>query len=153
MANKDTIAEGDVTVLSAEETAQLAALDSFYPGITSVDPSAVRERMAGRMRSAQSLDELFDALSGSNSKSMVGKTFEFRSVAWQPYQAQRGIIPLAVVDAVNTATGEVEEFVTTADMMVEFLRQAQLLNVYPFKARIEEKETRSGNKALNLVRA
>ena len=153
VAPKETINDPDVEVLSAAEAAEIAALNEFYPGITSVNPDDVRERMAGRMRGAKSLDDLFDALSGNNSKANVGKTFEFISVAWQPYQAQRGIIPNAICQVVNVVTGEEEEFATTGDMMVEFLRQAQLLNAFPFKARIEGKLTRSGQTALNLVRA
>jgi hypothetical protein len=153
MAKNEESTPDDVTVLSASETAELATLNAFFPGITDTDPNAVRERMAGRMRGATTLDELFDALSGSNSKSLVGKTFEFQEVAWQGYKAERGMIPLAVCTVVNVVTGEEEEFITTGDMMVEFLRQAQLLKLYPFKARIDEKVTRSGQKALNLVRA
>lgn len=153
MSKESTPTTDDVTVLSAEESASIAALDAFYPGITSTDPAAVIDRMKARFRGAQNLDDLFDALDGNNSKSMKGKTFEFRNVTWQPYKASRGIIPLAVCDAVNVATGEVEEFITTGEMVVEFLRQAQLLNLYPFKARIEGKVTRSGQEALNLVRA
>lgn len=153
MAKDQVASDEGVTVLSPSQSAELAALQDFYPGITDTDPAAVRERMAGRMRSAKTLDDLFDALSGSNSKSMAGKTFKFLSVQWQGYQAQRGMIPLAVVQVVNVATGEEEEFISTGDMIVEFLRRAQQLDAYPFVARLEEKETRSGNKALNLVRA
>jgi hypothetical protein len=140
-------------VLSASETAELAELEAFFPGISSVAPDDVAARMADRMRGAENLDDLFDALSGNNSKSNVGKTFQFLSVAWQPYQAQRGIIPNAICTVVNVATGEEGEFATTGAMMVEFLRQAQKLNVLPFTARIEGKTTRSGQVALNLVRA
>jgi hypothetical protein len=148
----------DDAVLSPSESAQLAELNAFFPGITDVTPGAVRERMAGRMRSASSLDDLFDALDGQNSKSNVGKTFEFLGVSWQPYTAKRSngedeIIPLAVCEVVDVQTGEEGEFVSTGEMVVEFLRQAQFLNVFPFKARIESKLTRSGQTALNLVRA
>ena len=123
-----------------------------FPEIRDIDPEAVAERMASRVRSAESLDELFDSLTGQASDAMVGKSFEFRDVAWQPYRSQRGIIPLAVCDAVQLDTGEVHEFVTTAKMLVTFLRRAQQLGVYPFKARIVEKVTTSGQKALNFER-
>lgn len=144
--------DGD-EVVSASDMAELAELDKFFPGITSVDPGDVQERMAARMGSADSLDDLFDALSGNNSKANVGKTFQFLGVTWQPYQAQRGIIPNAICDVINVATGEQEEFATTGAMMVQFLRRAQQLDVFPFTARIEGKTTRSGRVALNLVRA
>lgn len=144
-------------VLSPSESAELSALEAFFPGITSVNPDDVTARMGDRMMASESLDDLFDALSGSNSQSQVGKTFEFHDVSWQPYEASRGngekvIIPLALCDVVNVATGEVEEFVTTGEMMVKFLRRAQQLGAFPFKARIEGKLTRSGQTALNLVR-
>jgi hypothetical protein len=144
-------------VLSPSESAELQALESFFPGITSVSPDDVAQRMGDRMMSSETLDDLFDALQGSNSKSQVGKTFEFHDVAWQPYEAARDggekvIIPLAVCDVVNVATGEVEEFISTGEMVVKFLRRAQQLGAFPFKARIEGKTTRSGQTALNLVR-
>jgi hypothetical protein len=149
--------DNDDAVLSPSESGELRALEEFFPGITSVNPDDVAARMGDRMMSGNSLDELFDALTGSNSQSQVGKTFEFHDVAWQPYEAARPggekvIIPLAVCDVVNVATGEVEEFITTGDMMVKFLRRAQQLGAFPFKARIEGKTTRSGQTALNLVR-
>ena len=123
-----------------------------FPELRDVDPEAVAERMAARVRQAETLDDLFDSLTGQSSDSLAGKSFEFRDVAWQPYRSQRGIIPLAVCDAVDLSTGEVREFVTTAKMLVTFLRRAQQLGVYPFKARIVEKVTTSGQKALNFER-
>lgn len=116
------------------------------------DPEAIAERMAKRVRGAGSMDELFDSLTGKASDQMVGRAFEFVSVAWQPFQAERGVIPLAVCEVIDLATGEQTEFVTTGGMLVQFLRQAQLLDGYPFRARITEKVTRSGQKALNFER-
>lgn len=146
--------DDEPVVLSPEEaTAQMEATYTTFPELRAVDPAKVQERLATKMRGARSLDDLFDALTGSNSKSLVGKTFEFRGVEWQPYESQRGIVPLAIVDAVNVATGEAEEFITTGGMLVEFLRQAQILDVFPFRARIVEKLTRSGQTALNFERA
>jgi hypothetical protein len=116
------------------------------------DPLATQERMAKRVRSTKSMDELFDALSGKSSDEMVNKAFQFNGVAWQAYETERGQIPLAVCEVVDLATGEETEFVTTGGMLVQFLYQAELLNGYPFRARIVEKQTRSGQKALNFER-
>jgi len=74
-------------------------------------------------------------------------------VQWAPYESDRGTIPLAICDAVNVGTGEMIEFATTSGMLTLFLRQAQLVDALPFKARITEKVTRSGQKALNFERA
>ena len=106
-----------------------------------------------RLMAAGSVDELFDAFQGQSSDTLVGKSFEILSVAWQPYRSQRGIIPQAVVEAINLATGEVEEWVTTAKMPVTFLLRVWQLQAFPFKTRITEKTTTSGQKALNFERA
>jgi hypothetical protein len=123
-----------------------------FPAIRAVDPEAVIERMAQRIRSADSLDALFDSLTGNSSDALVGKSFSFTDVEWQPYESNRGIIPQAIVTAVDLDTGEQTEFVTTAGMLVEFLRRAEVIGAYPFSARIVEKTTKSGNKALNFER-
>lgn len=145
----------EVEVLTDEEVAakrQLAKTYEAFPEIRDVDPAAVAERMGSRMRKATSLDELFDTLTGSTSNALVGRKFQFDHVAWQPYESDRGIIPNAIVSAVDLDTGEEEEFATTGTMLVEFLRQAQLLDAFPFKARIVGKKTRSGQTALNFER-
>ncbi len=125
--------------------------NSWFMGESST-PEAVAERMAKRVRSTTNMDELFDSLQGKASDQMVGRAFQFNSVEFQPYEADNGIIPLAVCEVVDLGTGEPTEFVTTGTMLVQFLRQAQLLNGYPFRARITEKVTKSGQKALNFER-
>lgn len=142
------------TVLSDDElaAARLATTVEQFPEIQSVDPNAVIERMVKRVRSAGTIDDLFDALTGTSSDQMLGRSFEFTDVTWQPYLSDRGTIPLAVCDVVDLSTGESTEFVTTATMLVHFLRQAQILGAYPFKARVVGKKTNSGQTALNFER-
>jgi hypothetical protein len=130
-----------------------ALLAASFPEIREVTPEAVIDRMTKRVRSATNLDQLFDSLTGNSSDALVGKSFEFTGVEWQPYESEKGIIPQAICEATDLATGEATEFVTTAGMLVQFLRQAQVLNAYPFKARIVEKTTKRGQKALNFERA
>ena len=135
------------------DAAALAKVYEDFPEIRNVDPAAVADRMAQRVMSATSLDELFDSLSGSTSDALVGRSFRILGVAWQPFESERGVIPNAIVDAADIKTGESREFATTGRMLVAFLRKAQLLNLFPFDVRIVEKTTRSGQKALNFERA
>lgn len=141
-----TVSEGE-----ARESLIPQTLDALVRG-TERDPQATLDRMAKRVRKTGSMDELFDSLNGKASDEMVGRSFEFVDVEWQVFDADKGPIPLAVCQVVDLSTGEVTEFVTTGGMLVEFLHQAQLLNGYPFRARIVEKVTKSGNKALNFER-
>ena len=142
----------EVIHFTTDNDAEMVRLSEFFPEIRPVDPEAVMDRMRNRVRKASSLDDLFDVLNGTSSDGLVGKSFEFVGVSWQPYQAERGVIPQAVCDVVDLKTGEATEFVTTGSMLVEFLRQAQVLNSFPFRARIVEKTTKSGQKALNFER-
>lgn len=137
----------------AVEQAQLSLLSEAFPEIREVSPEAVQTRMQNRVRKATTLDELFDSLQGNSSDALVGKSFEFTAIEWQPYQSEKGIIPQAVCTAIDLSTGEETEFVTTGFMLVNFLRQAQVMNMLPFKARIVEKTTKRGQKALNFERA
>ena len=145
-AKKSTGTFGDeAVVVDSSGTATL-------PALRETTPEAVIERMAQRVRKADSLDGLFDALTGNSSDALVGHSFNFTAVEWQPYESDRGVIPQAVASAVDLATGEVAEFVTTATMLVEFLRRAEVIGAFPFKARIVEKTTKRGQKALNFER-
>ena len=131
---------------------ELSTIYDDFPGIRDVDPDAVARRMSDRVMRAQSLDELFDSLSGSTSDALVGKSFRLFGVAWQPFETEKGVIPNAIVEAADIRTGESREFATTARMLVAFLRRAKVLNPFPFDVRIVEKLTRSGQKALNFER-
>lgn len=121
--------------------------------IRNVDPAAVQKRIADRMAQAGSLDELFGATKGSTSDEMDGKAVRVTAVTWQPYEsADRGTIPLAVVQYVDLATNKADEFATTANGLVNFLYFAGKLGSIPFEARIVGKRTRSGQTALNFER-
>lgn len=156
MARNDDVQDAIADEVIDAQELEMEALYSEFPEIRSVDPAAVQQRMASRFQQAENIDELFDALSGNNSKEQVGKTFKFLGVTWQPYLAAseggQKVIPLAVCEVVNANTGEQEEFVSTGAMVVQFLHRAQKLGLFPFTARIEGKLTRSGQTALNLVR-
>jgi hypothetical protein len=142
-------------VLSPDEALALRLKDSF-PDVRASDPEAVADRMAGRLHKATSMDELFDALEGSSSDQWIGKPIEVLSIEWETYDAVRPsgtvTIPKAVCQIVDITTGEIDEFMTTAKMLVHFLRQVEVLDAYPFKARIVEKTTKGGQKALNFER-
>jgi hypothetical protein len=131
----------------------LVAYDTqMFPNLLDQDPEAVRERFARRFAAAEDIDDLFGVLQGSTSKDMVGRALTINSVAWAPFESDRGVIPLAVCDAVDIHTDEVVEFATTSEALVLFIRKAELIGAMPFSVRVVAKKTRSGNTALNFER-
>jgi len=125
----------------------------LFPTLLDQDPAEVRKRFAARFARAENIDDLFAVLEGSTSKDMVGRAVQIRSVAWAPYESDRGVIPLAVCEAADLKTGEVIEFATTGEMLTMFIRRAELVGALPFEARITGKKTRSGQTALNFEKA
>lgn len=134
-------------------TTEVVAYDQAkFPMLREVDPEAVQARMAAQIFKAETIDDLFGTLNGTLSRDLIGTAIDVRGVEWQPYESDRGIIPLAVVSAVKIETGELVEFATTSTMLVAFLRQAELIEALPFATRIVGKKTKSGNMALNFER-
>lgn len=135
-------------------TGELVLYDQqLFPMLREQDPLEVQARFARRFAQAGSLEDLFRVLEGTSSQDLVGHTVEVRGVQWAPYGSDQGVIPLAICDAVDAGTGEVVEFATTSAMLTLFVRRAELIGAIPFKARITEQTTRSGQKALNFERA
>lgn len=116
------------------------------------DPEKIARMMGERLDAAETLDDLFNATSGNTSDELIGKTIEVLGVEWDAYEADSGVIPLAIVTARNVATNEPMEFASTAAMLTRFIRAAEVKGWIPFTARIEGKKTRSGQTALNFVR-
>lgn len=116
------------------------------------DAQEVLKRFARRFEQATGIDDLFGALEGTNSQQLIGKAIEVRAVEWAPYQSDRGMIPLAIVQAADLDTGELTEFATTGAMLCLFLFKWQALGLAPFQARIVGKKTNSGQTALNFQR-
>lgn len=132
---------------------ELVAYDqAMFPMLQTVDPGDVTARLVGRMVKAESLDELFAVMEGTLSRDLIGQAVDVRSVSWQPYESDRGVIPLAVVEAVKIETGELVEFATTSDALVYFLRRAEVIGALPFAARITARKTKSGQTALNFTK-
>lgn len=125
---------------------------AVFPTLLDQDPVEVRKRFADRFARAQTIDDLFDVLSGNTSKDMVGRTLQITSVAWAPYESERGVIPLAICMAADAHTGEVVEFATTSEALTLFIRRAEVIGEIPFTARITSKKTRAGQNALNFER-
>lgn len=124
----------------------------LFPQLLSQDTAAVTARFAERFLKAESLDDLFNVLQGNSSQDMVGRRVRILGVSWAPYESDRGVIPLAIADAVDIDTGETVEFATTSAMLTMFIRKAELIGELPFEARITAKKTRSGQTALNFER-
>lgn len=125
---------------------------AMFPNLLDQDPRAVMDRFAQRFQAAKTLDDLFAVLEGTSSQDLAGHSVEIRGVAWAPYESDRGIIPLAICDAVDLGTGEVIEFATTGEVLTMMLRRVELIKAFPFRARITAKKTRSGQNALNFER-
>jgi len=143
----------DETPAEPEATTPDEVIDpGMFPMINDADPTAVQARMVERVFKAETIDDLFDILDGNLSKALIGRKVQIQSVAWQPYESDRGIIPLAVVQATDLADGEQLEFATTSSMLTSFIRRAEMIGAIPFAARIVGKRTRSGNTALNFER-
>ena len=126
---------------------------AMWPDLMNQDPSAQRLKFAKRFARAETIDDLFGVLEGNNSQALVGHTVKITGVEWQPYESDEGIIPNGIIEAVDTATGEVIEFATTSEMVTLFIRRAELLGLIRFTAKITQKKTKAGNQALNLERA
>lgn len=136
--------------MSTESTELVAYDRDLFPTLLDQDPEAVRARFAARFMAAETIDDLFAVLQGSTSKDMVGKRVQIVSVAWAPFESDRGVIPLAICNAADVETGEAFEFATTSEALTMFIRRAEMVGALPFNARITSKKTRSGNNALNF---
>lgn len=135
------------------DTTDIVAYDqALFPTLLDQDPAAVQARFAARFARADTIDDLFNVLDGNTSQDLIGHTLEVQSVTWAPFESDRGIIPLAVCEAVDLGTGEVIEFATTGMMLTMFIRRCELIKEIPFRARIAAKKTRSGQTALNFER-
>lgn len=141
-----------VDVIPATEVLPEKYDRALFPDLLNQDPDEVAKRFASQFMRAESIDDLFDVLEGQNSRSMIGKTLQLNGVQWAPYESDRGVIPLAIIDALDLETGEVIQFATTSQMLTLFMRRAEIIGALGFRAKIVEKKTRSGNMALNFQR-
>lgn len=125
---------------------------ALFPTLLDQAPEAVTARFAQRFMAAQDIDDLFEVLGGNTTAKMIGKAIEVLTVAWAPYEADAGVIPMAICTAMDLATGEAIEFATTGTVLTMFIRRAELIDALPFQAKIVGKKTRSGQTALNFER-
>lgn len=116
------------------------------------DPQDMGRKLGERMNRAQSLDDLFGVMEGQSTKNMIGRKVEVTDVDFYAYQADDGVIPNAICQAVDLDSGEVIEFATTSGFCTAFLKRAQLLDLLPVKLRITDTLTRSGQRAINFER-
>jgi len=136
----------------ADNTEVVLYDQALFPTLLDQDPEEVSARFTERFMRAESLDDLFNVLEGNSSKDMIGRTVKIEKVAWAPYESDRGVIPNAICTGVDMDSGEVIEFATTGDMLVKFIRRAELIGQLPFTATITGKKTRRGRTALNFAR-
>lgn len=143
---------GKAEVVDGTSTDVALYNEALFPQLLDQDPEAVMARFADQFLKAESIDDLFSVLDGNSSKDMIGRKVRLNRVKWAPYESDRGIIPNAIVDAIDLDSGEVLEFATTSGMLTMFIRRAELIGALPFEARISGKKTRSGQTALNFER-
>lgn len=124
----------------------------LFPELLDQDPREVNARFARRFAQAQTIEDLFNVMEGNSSQTLIGRKVQINGVQWAPYEADDGIIPLAICEAIDLETGEVIEFATTSSACTMFIRRAELIGALGFQAKITSKKTRSGNTALNLSR-
>lgn len=152
MTRDNQASDEDVPSFVDEGVELQARFADEFGEVEIASPETTLARMGARYDKADTLDDLFDALEGSTSKMLVGRKFNFLRVSWQPYESDKGVIPQAVCEVVDLDSGEDDEFVTTAYMLVRFLRRAQVIGALPFAARIVAKRTKRGQTALNFER-
>jgi hypothetical protein len=140
----------EVEVVDATTTDVVLYDPNLFPELKWADPDDANRRFADRFQRAEDLDDLFDVLSGNNTKGMIGRRVEVQAVEWQAFQSERGVIPNGICLAADIDTGEVLEFATTSGFCTMFLRKAELLGLLPIKLKITEKVTKSGQKAINF---
>lgn len=151
----DVVVGRDVDADDAAHAAgtEIAPYDhALFPDLLSQDPLAVMQRFARRFMAAESLDALFDVLSGNTAQALVGRRLQISQVAWAPFTSDRGIIPNAICQASDIETGEVLEFATTSEALTMFIRRAELIGALPFNVKVAAVKTKGGNTALNFER-
>jgi hypothetical protein len=140
----------DVEVIDGESMGVALYDPAMFPELVDQNPDDVQAAMAARFSRAESIEDLFSILEGSSSKTMVGRKVQINGVKWTGYESDRGVIPMAICDAMDLKTGEVVEFATTSGFLTMFIRRAELIGHLGFQVKIVEKKTRSGNTALNF---
>lgn len=143
VGNADAVLGGDLELYDR----------SLFPDLLSQEPDEVNARFARRFMAAESIEDLFDVMEGKLAQSLIGRRLTIEQVAWAPYESDRGVIPLAIVQSTDVETSEALEFATTSMALTMFLRRAQIIEALPFHAKITSTKTRSGQTALNFARA
>lgn len=150
----------EVEVVDATTTDVVLYDHKLFGELRWQDPLEANQRFAERFGSAQSLDDLFDVMSGNNTQKMVGRRLAILDVDFVAYQADDGVIPNALCVAADIDSGELVQFATTSSFCTMFLKKAELLGLYPKKEGEESKVrvkitttlTRGGNTAINFER-
>ena len=133
--------------------AEVLAYDqNLFPELLQTDPESVMERFAARFQAAESIDDLFDAIEGNLSRSLIGHKVRISSVAKRAPSVLLCPLPLAICKAVDLTTGEETEFATTGGVLTMFIRRAEIIGAIPFDAKIVGKKTSNGQTALNFER-
>jgi hypothetical protein len=122
----------------------------LFGNLISQDPEAVMARFAEQFMAAKTVEEVFAVLDGNSATRLYGEVVEIRSVAWAPYQTEDGVIPNAIIEAVNMHTGEQVQFSNTGRLSNMQLRRVELIGGLPLKVRVVGKRTAGGQTATNF---
>ncbi len=140
----------EIEVVDATSTSVVVYDNELFPELKWQDPLKANLKFAERFGRAETLDDLFNVLSGTSTQDIVGRKVQILDVDWQAYQADDGVIPNAICQGVDLDTGEVLEFATTSGMCTMFIRKAELLGLLPVSVKIVENLTTNNRKALNF---
>lgn len=167
-------AEPTVSVDEGGETGVVVFNGIPLPITFTHDPAAIQQDIIRRLMEATTLSEAFDVWEGDRSKALIGRTFIVNGAEWDTYRIEDGsLVPLAIVDSVNVATGEQERWTTTASNLVGWLAWIELYGQlttaakckcpagerekgcdvphFPFTARVNGEKTRRGFTALRFA--
>jgi hypothetical protein len=145
MAEKAEVVNATVTDVVLYDT-------NLFPELRWQDPADIGRKAGSRINTAESSDELFDVFSGNSAQKLVGRRLEIRDVDFIAYQADDGVIPNGICQAIDIDSGEMLEFAVTSIVCTAQLRKAQLAGWFPWTVKIAEKLTTNNQKALNFER-
>lgn len=151
--------KNEVELVDASSVEVVLYDKALFPELRWQDPQEANARFVARFNQAETLDDLYNVLSGANTQGLIGRKFQILDVDFVAYQADDGIIPNALCLGADLDSGEVLQFATTSGQPTMFLGRARLLGLLPAEegkervlVKITETKTRSGNTAINFDR-
>lgn len=143
---------GELMPDPADESAGADMLALAFPGLeTGNDAAAATQRIIDRLMQANSIEELLAEREAPSIDQFVGKEITFLAATWGWYRTDDGRdIPLGELTIREKGDKEDQTIIATAPGVTAVVYRAQQLGALPFTAKVVEKLTRRGQKAINL---